>query len=246
MSRARKTIIYNGCICHVFWQMAHKDFLLQEEEDKMLLERCILRYKKKYNVYILERNIMDNHVHLIVYVHLANDLSNFMRDVNSLFARLYNKRHNRCGNVIMDRFKSPVIQSTKYLIKLIGYIWLNHVKSNKYSIKQVKNNPYCSLYYRSRGLIDPLCDSYQDFCDAAGIVNVAGTCEKSFCNMLLNYIIKRFFDELVYKVYEHLHSIGNKEFIKLRKYKKHLETLYKGYVFNIKFDDSQQLSSILV
>ncbi len=231
MGIARRNIIRGKCVVHVMWLMAHKDFLLKEERHKELLEDCIKRYKEKYNIFILERSIMDNHVHLVMSVRCVEDLSNFMRDMNSVFARIFNRQMGRCGNVVMDRFKSVVILSKRSLIDVIRYIWLNHVEAGKYSIEDIKNNRHCSLFYRSRGLKDPICDSYEVFCREAGIENIAGKSEQSFCLSLLDYIIKNYITKLAEEIWSYVRKVGDLKFLEMAKFKKNLKLIKQEYIY---------------
>jgi len=51
--------------------------------------------------------------------------------VNNLFARKYNKRSKRRGQVVMDRFKSPRIQDDAYMLRAMTYGDLNGVRCGR-------------------------------------------------------------------------------------------------------------------
>ena len=91
MSRARNSILLDGDIEHKMWQTAHKEFLLKQQKHKDLFVKILVKYKNKYKIKILERTIMDNHIHFIVRIEKLNNFLNFMRDVNSVFAKKLNQ-----------------------------------------------------------------------------------------------------------------------------------------------------------
>ena len=109
------------------------------------------------------------------------------------------------------------------------YIWLNHIQTTKATIKDIINNHNCSIYYRIRGLKDPMCDSYEEFFKDSGIVNPCfNQSEKSFCFKLLHIALTQFIFKVIDKIFDHLHSIGDEIFIKIRKIKANIPIL-KNY-----------------
>ena len=64
---------------------------------------------------------MDNHYHILIETSLEN-LSLFMRQVNSNYAIYFNKRYKRVGHLWQGRYKSWYIISDDYLYSLFKYI----------------------------------------------------------------------------------------------------------------------------
>ncbi len=58
------------------------------------------------------------------------DVSEFMRNVNSQFARYYNRRHGRRGRFWADRFKCAIVDRDDYFCHLPFYIELNPVRAH--------------------------------------------------------------------------------------------------------------------
>lgn len=152
----RYKVIYDGCTFHVTWQCHNKDWLLKSDEAKQIYYDLLLKYKRKYSVKIHSYNLMSNHPHLSGTMSSKEEFSRFFRVVNNLFARRYNKLHERRGQVVMDRFKSPVIQTDEDLLRVMIYIDLNPVR-----VKMV-NHPrkygWTSYHYYAHGEKDPLID----------------------------------------------------------------------------------------
>ncbi len=98
--------------------------------------------------------LMDNHIHLSGRMEELETFSDFFRVVNACFAKAYNKQVQRRGQVVMDRFKSPSIQTDRDLLKVMLYIDLNPKRA--YKVKHPRHNEYSSFGYYAYGTADPL------------------------------------------------------------------------------------------
>ena len=85
---ARRHIIPNKSLAHVFFRCHNRQFFLKPSHIKEYLILLLAKYKKKYGIKIYEAIIMDNHTHLLVESPNAEALGNFMRTVNSLLAQI--------------------------------------------------------------------------------------------------------------------------------------------------------------
>lgn len=97
---------------------------------------------------------MSNHPHLTGYCEDRVLFSDFFRIVNSLFARIYNKRVQRRGQVVMDRFKSPCVSSDEDLLKVMFYIDLNPKRASM--VAHPKEYQWASFHYYAYGKKDRL------------------------------------------------------------------------------------------
>lgn len=97
---------------------------------------------------------MDNHPHLSGKLTHLTLFSDFFRVVNSFFARAYNREMKRRGQVVMDRFKSPQIQTDADLLKVMIYIDLNPKRAGK--VSHPKDYPFSSFSYYAYGEENPL------------------------------------------------------------------------------------------
>ena len=150
----RYEIIYDGACFHVTWQCHNKDWLLQWEWAKSAYYDLLLKYKDKYGVQIYSYDFMDNHPHLTGHLQSKELFSAFFRLVNSRFARIVNKQLNRRGQVVMDRFKSPVIESDEHMLTVMGYVDLNQHRAKK--VAHPRENDWSSYQYYAYGKPDPL------------------------------------------------------------------------------------------
>ena len=60
----------------------------------------------RYDIQILAVCIMLNHYHIELRAPSREALSAFMRDLNALYTRLYNRRYGRYGSLFCERFKN--------------------------------------------------------------------------------------------------------------------------------------------
>lgn len=150
----RSEIVHDDAIFHVTWQAHNKDFLLASDDIKRIYYNLLLKYKALYNITIFSYCLMDNHIHLTGHCLLQKDLSDFFRTVNSLFARSLNKIMKRKGQAVMDRFKSPVMESDEDLMNVIIYNDLNPFRT----IRQLhpRKFKWSSYHHYAYGKKDPL------------------------------------------------------------------------------------------
>jgi hypothetical protein len=71
---------------------------------------------------------MDNHYHLLVETPEGN-LSIGMRQINGIYTRRFNRRHEKSGHLFQGRFKSVLVERDSYLLEVNRYISLNPVRS---------------------------------------------------------------------------------------------------------------------
>lgn len=150
----RYEIIHDDAYFHVTWQCHNKDWLLQWDWAKRAYYNLLLKYKDKYGVEICSYNFMDNHPHLTGHLREKEKFSAFFRVVNSQFARTVNKQLKRRGQVVMDRFKSPLIESDEHMLTAMAYIDLNQHRVRK--VPHPRKNSWSSYAYYAYGRNDPL------------------------------------------------------------------------------------------
>jgi len=139
---------------HVTWQCHNKDWLFQSNGMKQLYYDLLLRFKGRYQVQIYSYCFMSNHAHLTGYCENKKLFSDFFRIVNSLFARKLNQNRKRRGQVIMDRFKSPRIESHQDLEKVMQYVDLNPKRAGM--VVHPKDYAWTSFHYYAYGKTDSL------------------------------------------------------------------------------------------
>lgn len=150
----RRFIIFESALFHVTWQCHNRDFLLKPMWVKKLLYNLMLKYKDAFDMTFFSYIIMDNHFHVSGQAPNLVKFSRFFQVVHSALAKEINKRNGRSGQVIKDRFKSPLIQDEEALCRQMIYHDLNEVRCGKSN--DPKNNELSSYAHYAYGAKDPL------------------------------------------------------------------------------------------
>lgn len=154
----RKQIVSEGSLFHVTWQCHNKDFLLKPHWAKKILYRLLLKHKDRYKMTIFSYIIMDNHLHISGKSPSLRNFSRYFQVVHTSFAKMINKRNNRIGQVIRDRFKSPLLQNEKALFQEMIYHDLNEVrcgKSNDPGKNELSSYPHYAFGKKDHLLTEP-------------------------------------------------------------------------------------------
>lgn len=163
---ARKDLLEYGSYFHITWQCHNNDFILKNDNTKKIYYDLLVKYKDKYGVKIFSYCLMGTHIHFVGTCEEVARLSAFMQLVNSIFARTYNKEHRKHGQVVMDRFKSIVIEDSKHMFVVIRYLDLNPYKARM--VKHPRDYKWSSYRYYAFGEADALISRspvYEEFGD---------------------------------------------------------------------------------
>ena len=106
-------------------------YLCREDRETFLQVLCNACDNYKVNVH--DYCLMDNHYHLLIETTHEN-LSLFMRQINSNYAIYFNKKYKRVGHLWQGRYKSWYVFDEEYLYKLFRYIEHNPVKAKMTSV----------------------------------------------------------------------------------------------------------------
>lgn len=128
MPRGKRIIPIDGAI-HAMIRGNNKQNLFRTEKDKWIYYSLLRDFKKENNINIFHYCLMNNHVHLIVWLDEQSLLSRFMKQVNLSYASYFKKIYGYCGHFSQDRFKSNLIENESYLLQCGKYIELNPVRA---------------------------------------------------------------------------------------------------------------------
>lgn len=149
---------------HITTHGISKENIYQDNNEKRKIEKLILQNETKFNINVIAYCIMDNHLHLLIKIEEANDLSKYMHKVNTTYAIYYNKKHNRKGYVYKDRFYSQVIKDEKHLIAAIIYIHNNPVKAKICTmVKDYKFSSYTMFWKENKNEIVKIFDNKEHY-----------------------------------------------------------------------------------
>ncbi len=121
-------INFPGAIYHVISRGNSSQPIYGDDSDRLIfldiLERAFERYHLVCHAYCL----MENHYHLLIETPEGN-LSEGMRQINGVYTRRFNARHEKSGHLFQGRFKAKLVERESYLLEVNRYISLNPVRS---------------------------------------------------------------------------------------------------------------------
>jgi putative transposase len=117
-----------GALHHVIARGSGEEVIVRDDVDRRLLiesmGKTVLRYRWSCLAYCL----LDTHFHVVLGTPAAN-LGLGMQWLLAPYARDFNKRHERRGNVFQTRFYSKQIRSDDHLLAALLYVHLNPVRA---------------------------------------------------------------------------------------------------------------------
>ena len=114
-------------INHIILRGIDKQAIFYEKNDN---DKFLSKFKTvniKYNTSIYAYTLMTNHVHFVINDE-KNNLSNFMHDLCTSYAKYFNEKYERVGHLFQNRFKNICVNNERYLLNLIRYIHKNPEK----------------------------------------------------------------------------------------------------------------------
>lgn len=99
------------------------------QQDFIAYVGWLKEYSIKYQVKIHAWVLMTNHVHLLCTPSQPWAVSHMMQDLGRQYVRYFNTSHMRSGTLWEGRYKSCLVQTESYLLKLYRYIELNPVRA---------------------------------------------------------------------------------------------------------------------
>lgn len=157
MPRPRRIEIEDG-IYHLYNRfVGGKSFFCSTEIVRKFKE-IFYSTAEYFDIKVLVYECMPNHFHSIIKIP-GRVLSKFIQKYSTQFARVVNKRYNRHGHVFQGRHKTQLIDTDKYLLTAVAYIFYNSVRagivsrvkeyqwSNYNEIIEENNNPDYDIIY---------------------------------------------------------------------------------------------------
>ena len=203
---ARRDILHNDSTFHITWKCHNNEWLLESDEAKKVYYNLLLKYKGKYGIKIYSYCFMDNHPHFTGFTPSVEALSGFMRIVNTLFSKYINKQKKRRGQVIMDRFRSPIIQDDQGLLNVMAYGDMNPIRAGMR--KHPRQYRWSSYGYYAEGRKDPL------ITPAPSYLNLGSTQkerQEEYKNMVKALFIA---DGEEKEAYSRVYAIGDPDWVK--------------------------------
>jgi len=117
-----------GAIHHVVAQGSGGEFVVRDDYDRQILLQRLGRAIVRYRWSCLAFCLLDTHFHALVHTPEPN-LGRGMQWLLAPYARDFNERHERRGNLFHSRFYSRRVTSTEHLVGALVYVYLNPVRA---------------------------------------------------------------------------------------------------------------------
>ena len=106
------------------------------------MHRIIQAVKDELGFELYAYCYMNNHVHLVIKENKIGEISLIMKKILTRYVMYYNRKYERSGSLIGNRYKSKPIETERYLLPLIAYIHRNPVESGL--VNEIGNYKYSS------------------------------------------------------------------------------------------------------
>ncbi|NTU68272.1 MAG: hypothetical protein HGB02_05245 [Chlorobiaceae bacterium] len=117
-----------GALHHVMVRGIERGAIVIEDHDRQDFIERIGKAALSTGTKIAAWALMNNHAHLLLRSGNLG-LPTFMRKVLTGYSVSFNKRHQRCGHLFQNRYKSILCEADAYLARLVSYIHLNPLRA---------------------------------------------------------------------------------------------------------------------
>lgn len=114
-------------IYHIILRGINRQSIFEDDEDRLKLIDDLIKYKEISHCRIFAYCLMDNHVHLLLK-ETQEPISMMIQRVSSSYVIWYNRKHERCGHLFQERYKSETVDTDSYFLTVLRYIHQNPIK----------------------------------------------------------------------------------------------------------------------
>lgn len=143
---------------HCTWRSHNRTRVFDDDECAEFFLDLLGHYKTRFGILIHSFCLMGTHPHVLLTSTMGQEsFSSFWRLVNQRFARFYNRKFSRRGQVVMERLRSPAVQGGEHhMLTVMRYGDLNPVRAGLVvSAAHWKHSSYRHYAYGERhALID--------------------------------------------------------------------------------------------
>ena len=128
MSRPPRKLSSTG-LYHIIFRGMNRQNIFEEARDYEKLLSIISTTKDEYKFELYAYCLMSNHVHLFIKENLIGDIKKIMHKILSSYVSWFNRKYDRSGSLIGNRYKSEPVEDDTYYLELVKYIHENPVKA---------------------------------------------------------------------------------------------------------------------
>jgi putative transposase len=126
----------------------------REEGDYLVYLALLRQISKKTGCEVHAYCLMSNHIHLLVTPQGPDACSGLMKELAQRYSYYFNHKHRRTGPLWEGRFRSCVIESSRYAVACYRYIELNPVRAG--IVSHPAAYPWSSYAVSSGSRRDPM------------------------------------------------------------------------------------------
>lgn len=128
VAREARRLSFTG-IYHVIFRGVNRYAIFEEDKDYKKMLQIIVDLQEDVQFEIYAYCLMSNHVHLLIREFKKGEISIIMKRMLTRYAGWFNRKYDRCGILIANRFKSEAVEDEEYLLTLTRYIHQNPLKA---------------------------------------------------------------------------------------------------------------------
>lgn len=149
-------------INHVVIRGINKQDIFLDNQDKEKFIKEIKNTKEKYHYELYAYVIMPNHVHMQIYDKEEN-MSSIMNSLQTRYVNYFNKKYERVGHLLQDRYFNKIIEDNNYFSSTIRYIHKNPERAFLDRREEYKWSSYNEYIKNDNSLVD--IDMFLDLLD---------------------------------------------------------------------------------
>jgi len=142
MPRAKRLDV-PGLPHHLWVRGNDRRAIFFSDADRLRFLECLGEARAKRQCEIHAFVLMTNHVHVLATPRVEGGMSRMMQDVGRKYVRYVNDCHDRTGGLYEGRFKSSLVESSRYFLTCMRYIELNPVRAGM--VDHVARHPWSSF-----------------------------------------------------------------------------------------------------
>ena len=117
-----------GALHHIIARGIERRSIFEDDQDRHDFLKNLGLILEQTETACFAWSLMSNHFHLLLGTG-AVPVATVMRRLLTGHAIRYNRRHQRCGHLFQNRYKSILCQEDLYLLELVRYIHLNPLRA---------------------------------------------------------------------------------------------------------------------
>lgn len=110
---------------HVYQNTVEGVLLFYDNSDRIVFFTILSVLSERYGIRIIAVSLMPDHYHLLVEANGRKQLENFIRTLNSVYAKAFNLTVHRKGKLFNRKYGCASKKTTKEIISAINYILNN-------------------------------------------------------------------------------------------------------------------------